>query len=93
MQLTNPNFIIIVDPEEQFPYVIAPSRGSINNSRKVARKAMLDAGAKPFRFKPKDHFMKYANFTGEYEEHPCFYFDFTNKLHRKTISQIKGTIQ
>ena len=92
LKIINDDFIIIKDPDEEFPYVIAPTHGSIVNSRKRARKAMLEAGAKPFRFRPNDVFYRYACFGEEYIEHPCFYFDFSKKKDRKTLRQIEGAI-
>ena len=90
--LVNPNFIIVKDPDEEFPYVIAPMRGSIPNSRKRALKAMLEAGAKPYRFRQNNEFYKYASFEDGYSEHPCFYFDFCKRKDRKTLRQIEGNI-
>lgn len=89
LKVTNDNFVIIRDEEESpFPYVIVPITGSLNTDRKKARTLLLEAGLKPFRFRGDlKPFKKFAEF-GVIQECICFYFDFPNKTHRKSIRTV-----
>lgn len=89
MRIVKPNFEIIKDDIDDYPFIVVPiTTGSETTHRRRARGHLNDLGLKKFRFKPNP-FKRFIEHNGVYTEGQAFFFDFVNKAHRKTLKEIR----
>jgi hypothetical protein len=88
MRLYRQDITVTKEQDEDFPFIsIKQIKATMPTQRKRARKLLADLGTKKFRFKDEP-FEKFVYLNGEIERCTCFYFDFVNKAHRKTLKDL-----